>query len=1044
MVKVDFRNEGKEQSDEQYSPYSENARDLYRQENDTGSDAQNESASPSTTSDGEPSKTSNIDDTRQQEEENSGWETNVSGGEGKNSGKKEPTTFWQQAKKKGPMAAILTLVGGGGLIGGGLLSPAGALIHIKEILVNKFDTISSIMDDRSTLIIYKRFFGTNTTCKIKVRCRFSGATTKQMDALRAQGADIVDKNGKPIKKNAFGRYSGGTHLVMPDGKTKISAKDFKKAMKNNPDLRALARIVVTSPHSTWNGPNSKDIRAKKRLVTNPEWGDGDEKDSRKSVFKAVSGEGYTAENQDASNSEKYETDENGDVKKDKDGNPIPKAGAQELGDMGDFADAINEEGDKLKTAAANGDLIDEIPSDPAGAANMAESKIGSSVAKKAIGFLNPLDILTGLCGAYKVTKTIVYAARAYVIVNAMRYASQFLSTADKLKAGEATSTDAEQAMNILQKTDQYGDSFGDATGYQYAEYGTVPDKPLGFSATGNSVVLVLSAVLQWLNSHIGRSVLKTGCNIATNPFFQGAMALTSFIPGGGQITGAITKVIGKSAEAAAKATIKSMIEKMAKAAVKKATESLTKDAVKNAAKVAGKEFLKLAAGAGGIFLSQYLLARYAVPYLARISSDTILNGNESGPTAMDTMAGGFDATNQVTAQQTGMVPLTKQQATAFKEFNDSYTATYVADMRAQSNPFDVYDPYSASNSLATIAYNFTSKLSQSSLLTAPATILSSLNLGNLLSSTTNADTIAFGDDTYLNAKNIATSPFNTAVMGFNDIGMLETADPDTDVTMWMLDHKQIDDDGNPVDGSNWAKFKEMCVNDKVIADPDVVEGALDPDCTDPDKNNTTERKMFHLYQIDGGGVDNMDAEDTSSNTQDAATTTKYIAVGGIPETGLIVGASVFGGKQSGGKWVENLADNGGNDLGNHGNHMTGTPAIAELDMGKALGGIPDGTRVEIDYNGKKVIAIKDDIGAGGPNVDGHKRAVDLWWQTANALGFNDGTGVITIHAVDPGTELTPVASIGNNTSKNIGFSLGNILPLTSYNIFSPFIKGQAL
>jgi hypothetical protein len=186
----------------------------------------------------------------------------------------------------------------------------------------------------------------------------------------------------------------------------------------------------------------------------------------------------------------------------------------------------------------------------------------------------------------------------------------------------------------------------------------------------------------------------------------------------------------------------------------------------------------------------------------------------------------------------------------------------------------------------------------------------------------------------------------------------------------------------------------------------------------------------------------MDAPDTSSDTT-AVAGAKYIAVGSIPETGLIVGASVFGGKQSGGKWVENLADNGGNDLGDHGNHMTGTPAIAELDMGKALGGIPDGTRLEIDYNGKKVIAVKNDIGAGGANVEGHKRAVDLWWQTANALGFNDGTGVITVHAVDPGTELTPVATTGNNTSKNIGFSLGNLLPLSSYNIFSPFIKGIA-
>jgi hypothetical protein len=80
----------------------------------------------------------------------------------------------------------------------------------------------------------------------------------------------------------------------------------------------------------------------------------------------VSGEGFTAEDQDASDKEKYETDKDGNVKKDKDGNPIEKSGSKNLGDMGDFADSVNEESDKLKTAAANGDLIDENTIRPSG------------------------------------------------------------------------------------------------------------------------------------------------------------------------------------------------------------------------------------------------------------------------------------------------------------------------------------------------------------------------------------------------------------------------------------------------------------------------------------------------------------------------------------------------------------------------------------------------------------------------------------------------------------------------------------------------------
>lgn len=153
---------------------------------------------------------------------------------------------------------------------------------------------------------------------------------------------------------------------------------------------------------------------------------------------------------------------------------------------------------------------------------------------------------------------------------------------------------------------------------------------------------------------------------------------------------------------------------------------------------------------------------------------------------------------------------------------------------------------------------------------------------------------------------------------------------------------------------------------------------------------------------------NVDADSTS-------TPSEYIKLGSIPKEGLEVGASVFGGKQQGGKWVADLADNNGNDLGDHGNHLTGTTSFAELgiyptgSVGDALGKLEPDSKLEITYNGKKIIAVKGDVGTGGENVKGKKRAVDLWWETANLLGFNVGTDVITIHAVDKNTPTTPLS-----------------------------------
>jgi len=92
-------------------------------------------------------------------------------------------------------------------------------------------------------------------------------------------------------------------------------------------------------------------------------------------------------------------------------------------------------------------------------------------------------------------------------------------------------------------------------------------------------------------------------------------------------------------------------------------------------------------------------------------------------------------------------------------------------------------------------------------------------------------------------------------------------------------------------------------------------------------------------------------------------------------------------------------------------------AYAELGMGTLLGGLPYKQRARITYQGKSVVAEKLDIGAGGAGCGGHARALDLWWETANALGFK-GLGVCTFEKVDMSTPLSTVAggaSPGANT-----------------------------
>lgn len=1027
---LDFRTDEGTQADDRLNPAIN--RKLYNQEEAAGQAAEHTSDTDNGTA------TRNIDSAKDQER-TGGWKSNVSdpsennqSADGNGGGKKAKAPI-KLFKQKGPLGLILGLLGGGGILGTALAAPSAAVIAIKEAVVNKLDSMSASIEARGDEITKNRMFSTNATCTVKIRCRFSGLNEKQMQRLRVQGAELLDVNGKPVEKNFLGHYTGGKTLILPD-KTSVTADNYLKTLGSNKDLRDLSRIVFPSRWMSFNGAAAKSVRALRKLITNPSWGE-DDKSARQDVAKATAGDSYTAQSQPPSASDQYTTDSNG--------NQVPKNPNQTTLPMGDVADAANKVAEADQATAFAGDPLPDLPSDPAGAAIMPESAASVSIGKKIVGFLNPTDILVGLCGTYKLANTMVDVTRIAVLAEDMRLASQFLSTADKIKAGDGTSGEAQGAMDMMEAPDQYGDAFGDSVGYQYTTYGTVPDKPLTSSALGNGVIQVLAAVIHWLNHAIGKTTIKDGCNFLTNPFVQGALALTSFIPGGGQIVGAIKTAISTAAKAAAEQTIKEMVANLVKAAAEKVAANITKNALKNAAKVATKEFLKVAAGAGGIFLASYLTERYAIPYLGRVLAGVLVPAN--GVEAMDTVANGFDAINQETAQTSGFAPLQPSQVSAFNEFNDKSNATYIADMRSESNPFDLNNPYSAGNSLASTFYTFASKVKNSSLLSAPAAILSSLNLGSFFGGNTAlADSPGVyqncQQDDFISSTGLATTPFCNIMMGPNDIGMLENEDPDQ-LTQWMISNNQIDGNGTPIPNSDYATFQSECpVVDKQFMDVGDPDKQISPDCYNLSKVNSDNWKHFYIYDIDLGITDDMDNDQAStSSDQTSSTAPSYIAVGNIPASGTTVGASVFGGTLSNGQWVQNLADNGGNDLGDHGNHMTGTPAFAELQMGKALGGIPDGTRLEISYNGKSIIAEKADIGAGGADVNGHTRAIDLWWQTANLLGVTDGTAVVTIHAVDPGTPLSQVATTGNSSLKNIGFSLGQVL--TDYRPFMSYARG---
>ncbi len=161
----------------------------------------------------------------------------------------------------------------------------------------------------------------------------------------------------------------------------------------------------------------------------------------------------------------------------------------------------------------------------------------------------------------------------------------------------------------------------------------------------------------------------------------------------------------------------------------------------------------------------------------------------------------------------------------------------------------------------------------------------------------------------------------------------------------------------------------------------------------------------------------------------AATPTTYINAGKIPSTGMLMGASIYGGHYRASQaqfCPENGIQGGGSDdngMGNDGRPLPGRTAFAELSTEgtrdfSALGKLPNGTKLEINYRGRTIVAEKADVGSGGYAVQGFPRAVDLWWETATLLNFTGGLDLVYIRPVDPSTPVTAVITQPKNACKS--------------------------
>ena len=193
-----------------------------------------------------------------------GWVTNRT--QGSSGQEKQPLSkkLLGGLKKSGPATAVI-----GGLVGLGmgasmLLSPSMLLVHIKEVIVGRFNIQSTSLNTLSDRIMTKKLVSVGTSgCgvgQILQKCKYSRMSNKMLTKLKEAGFTPVDKKGVPIEiKDGWGSERPasfkvgdtfkGSGFVSEEGL--VEAKNFGKFISENREAAAVFRKVFNPVWSTF-------------------------------------------------------------------------------------------------------------------------------------------------------------------------------------------------------------------------------------------------------------------------------------------------------------------------------------------------------------------------------------------------------------------------------------------------------------------------------------------------------------------------------------------------------------------------------------------------------------------------------------------------------------------------------------------------------------------------------------------------------------------------------------------------------------------------
>jgi len=424
-------------------------------------------------------------------------------------GKKGPSRLGGRVRKSSPVVALVTLVFGAGLGFSAFFSPSLLLIHMKEIMVDKFNISVTSAEARTTRVINAQIDDTTTGfcgARITLRCKFSTMSKVQVDNFRNAGIGVI-----PDTPN------GGFNRTKPTGYIfkgqTVTPSQFATLSNSDPSFKSALRQAYNPKFAgfwgkAWNRTATLFGTGKAKVDLS---GEDDAARAKKLQSFAKVGDAEAGRLRTAADF-KNDTDCNASCAETK---------------AADANKVINEVGDDTK----NGDPGRRLTSALSGGAGE-----GLANTVKATG------VLDTYCGAYATIRAIGYAGKTIRAVQLARYAMAFYNVTDELVATGNVEPETMAFMAGILTEVTYDvstttreilrGSATDSLGFKYAQFGdttsstrsmNIASRFIAGGGFAGDLIQLSNAISD--NFPGGRAAAAETCGFLANPFVQGGSVI---------------------------------------------------------------------------------------------------------------------------------------------------------------------------------------------------------------------------------------------------------------------------------------------------------------------------------------------------------------------------------------------------------------------------------------------------------------------------------------------------------------------------------------